>query len=259
MLPAAIYFFFTGLGVFSLLLAVSVLTYFLKKKRASFRWLIVSLLWLLLVSTAPVPYLLTYYLEKQFSPFDVSKLGNAGRNPVNILVLGQGHHTVEGFPAINELSSSALGGISEAIRIYNLPANVRIVTSGWGGSDPVPQADVLKEAAVSLGIPDSVITAIATPRNTKAEAMAYFAAFGNEEPFIMITSANHMRRAILWFEHYHLQPIAAPANFKTSSLAGIFQVRWSPSPSNISRFDSAMHEYLGILWYWISTRGKRDI
>jgi uncharacterized SAM-binding protein YcdF (DUF218 family) len=66
-----------------------------------------------------------------------------------------------------------------------------------------------------------------------------------DEPFILVTSATHMPRAMMLFESLGLNPIPAPTNFyKTESNS--FFIAPEVESFNISRI--AIHEYIGILW-----------
>ncbi len=68
-----------------------------------------------------------------------------------------------------------------------------------------------------------------------------------EHPFLLVTSANHMPRAIRFFHAVGLQPIAAPANQLaiTSPLNG--WERAIPSSIWLSHSERAVYETLGAL------------
>ena len=53
----------------------------------------------------------------------------------------------------------------------------------------MPQAEVLKRAALENGIPDSVIITISEPWNTKSEALEYHKRFGTQHNLILVTDA----------------------------------------------------------------------
>ena len=78
----------------------------------------VSLLWLLMVSTPFVPNLLVENLETRYEVVSTETIKNSN-NPVNILVLGAGYSTDSRFPATNKLSGDALARLVEGIRIHN--------------------------------------------------------------------------------------------------------------------------------------------
>ena len=67
-------------------------------------------------------------------------------------------------------------------------------------------------------------------------------------PFLLVTSAAHMRRAMGLCRKLGLNPIAAPADF---AAAGAWA--WSagdlvPRANGFLRADYALHEWIGIAW-----------
>ena len=235
------------LTIFLLLLLSGLLLMLLKKKKSSSILIVIALIWLALVSFAPLPHLLIGSLERTYPPLtDVSRLSSD--TAVHIIVLGSGHISDQALPANNQLSGNALGRLVEGIRLHRLLPGSKLITSGWQDDDPVPNALVLKQTACLLGVsPDDVFT-LEEPVNTEEEAICYRRNFGNAHKMIVVTDAAHMPRAIIWFRKAGLNPIAAPTNHLIKHSPNQTSFNFLPSSDYISEIECAMHEYIGILW-----------
>ena len=102
-----------------------------------------------------------------------------------------------------------------------------------------------EKLALALGVKKEKLHIEPTPRDTQEEAIAAKKYIGNK-PFILVTSASHMQRALAFFKHEELAPIPAPTNH-------LAQIKY---PHYFSFFDqNAIHkthlywyEYIGLLW-----------
>jgi len=61
----------------------------------------------------------------------------------------------------------------------------------------------------------------------------------------MVTSGVHLRRSLLYFAHFGMEPQPVAGDWVNP--------RWEPFPDswNVMLADAAMHEYLGILRYYV--------
>lgn len=88
------------------------------------------------------------------------------------------------------------------------------------------------------------------PRDTEQEA-AQVAKLVGEQPFILVTSANHLPRAMRFFKAKGLHPIPAPANqLAIDSPLNIWD-RATPSSMFLGHTERAWYETLGSLWQWL--------
>ncbi len=83
--------------------------------------------------------------------------------------------------------------------------------------------------ARALGVPRSDIIVLSRPKDTEEEALAVKRAIG-DAPFLLVTSASHLPRAMIFFRHAGLDPLPAPANQLAVSLAAQSVGRAIPSP-----------------------------
>ncbi|MCQ8205726.1 YdcF family protein, partial [Vibrio parahaemolyticus] len=65
--------------------------------------------------------------------------------------------------------------------------------------------------AQSLGVPESDTIPLTDPKDTQEEAYEVETIIG-KAPFLLVTSANHLPRAITMFTDRGMQPYPAPAN-----------------------------------------------
>ncbi len=209
---------------------------------------IVSLLWLLMVSTPFVPNLLIENLETRYEVVSTETIKNSNK-PVNILILGAGYSTDSRFPATNKLSENTLTRLVEGIRIHNNIQGSYLITSGSKGKEDVSQAEILSEAAVLLGVESSQIRMQEEPINTWSEATECKRLFGDTAQLVIVTSAIHMPRAMYLFQKAGLDPIAAPTGHLIKKGKKRNFWFWIPVSDNIKKMEAAIHEYVGMLWY----------
>jgi len=131
----------------------------------------------------------------------------------------------------------------EALRLYYLNKGSKIITSGYEGRGKVPEALLNANKLISLGIPKEDIIMQTKPRDTKEEALN-IKTIVKKERFFLVTSAYHMKRAMLLFEEEGLNVIAAPSNFLVKQHSSFFL----PRASNLEKTEVSIHEYLGLLW-----------
>jgi uncharacterized SAM-binding protein YcdF (DUF218 family) len=81
------------------------------------------------------------------------------------------------------------------------------------------------------------------------EAYEYKRLFGDSTHLILVTSASHMPRSVSIFKRAGLSPVPAPANHLVKKPEVKPLLWWFPSSKNIEKSESAIHEYVGMLWY----------
>lgn len=104
--------------------------------------------------------------------------------------------------------------------------------------------------AESLGVPRSAIITLDSPKDTEEEAAAVKQAIG-DVPFLLVTSASHLPRAMIFFEKQGLHPLPAPANQLAIDAPLNPWERIIPSPVWLMHSDRVGYETLGRLWQWL--------
>ena len=131
----------------------------------------------------------------------------------------------------------------EALRLYHKIKDAKIITSGYKASKKIPEAIRTAKILQEIAIPKQDIIIHSKPKDTREEVIKTKELLGNK-PFILVTSAYHMPRAMRLFQKEGLNPIAAPTDIKAN------QNKYTsiPEGSSMIKTQIALHEYLGILW-----------
>jgi len=111
------------------------------------------------------------------------------------------------------------------------------------------EGEILREIAISSGVPAERITLTPISANTAEEAAGVRRLLArNAGPVILVTSAFHMTRARALFEEQGLQVIEYPVDFRVSESEGGPQ-RYAPDARALLRSDLAIREWLGQAYY----------
>ena len=234
------------LPFFWFLALLALILLFRKKQRFGKTMVLLALLWLLMTSTGPLPHRLIRSLEKRYEVF-TGPLSLQEGERLHILVLGGGHTSDERLPANNQLSLSALGRLTEGIRLHRLHPGSLLILSGYPGLDQLSNAEVMYNTALLLGVSAEDMAIIPEPENTRQEALAYLGHYGSRHPLIMVTTATHIPRAMIWFRKAGLEPIPAPTNHAIKESPVSKPRWWIPSPEKIALTDRAIYEFAGIV------------
>jgi uncharacterized SAM-binding protein YcdF (DUF218 family) len=243
--------FLLPLPVFLILLTVGVcLLWFTRRQRAGKILCSAGLLALGLFSYDAVSDLLLAPLEDDFPPLlvaDHPAPGDAAARQARwIVVLGGGYSVAPSLPATSELNVVTLARLVEAVRLKNqIPAAKLVVSGGYGVG--ATMADVFTDAAVSLGVPRGDVVAERRTFDTADEAR-FIHEIVRDAPFILVTSASHLPRAVALFRKQGMSPLPAAADYGSLDDPGLSPYSFVPSPSALTKLERASHEYLGLLW-----------
>jgi len=209
-----------------------------------------SLSWLLLLllSLQPVADKLLRPIESVYPTYQTQ-----GHTPVKyVVVLGGGYTYNPAWAPSSNLISNSLPRVTEGIRIYRANPGAKMVFTGAQAmSNPMSSAAVAGKVAISLGVPESDIILLDKPKDTHQEALQVKAMMG-EQPFALVTSANHLPRAIIFFRQLGLNPIPAPANQLAIDSPLNPWEKALPQALFLSHSERAWYETLGRVWQWIT-------
>jgi uncharacterized SAM-binding protein YcdF (DUF218 family) len=130
-----------------------------------------------------------------------------------VVVLGGGHTSDPNLPVTSQLSGNSLVRVVEGVRLHNTLRGSKILLSGGSGFDPVPNAKMMQNAALALGVSEADLTLETLSKDTKDEARLV-REIVRDDQFILVTSASHMPRAMALFEKQGMHPIPAPTGHK---------------------------------------------
>ena len=71
-----------------------------------------------------------------------------------------------------------------------------------------------------------------------------------KKPFVLVTTASHMRRSVALFKKQGANPVPAPTGHRVKE-AGDAKIGWPsffPKSSNIEKAEALFHEQLGLIW-----------
>lgn len=209
--------------------------------------LCVSLGWLLLLllSLQPVADSLLKPIEDKYPTW-------RGEKRVQyVVVLGGGYTWNPDWAPSSNLINNSLPRLTEGIRLwYENPGSKLIFTGAAAKTNPVSTAEAGARVAESLGIPRSEILVLDKTKDTEEEAAAVKMAIG-DAPFLLVTSASHLPRAMLFFRRAGLTPLPAPANQLAIESPLNPWERAIPSPVWLMHSDRVGYETLGRIWQWL--------
>jgi len=229
------------------LLLFTLLFLFLNKWKVA-KWMGgITVAWLIITSTPFLPTLLLDSLESRFEPLVVESLADR-EVPYHILVHGGGHGFDDRLPPNSLLSDQAMKRLSEGIRLYHKLPNSVLVLSGFSSSGRTTQAEMLRDAALLMGVDEDRTIMQTEPGNTFEEAKVYAERFGNSNRLIVVTSAAHMPRVMMTFKMFEIDLVPSPTHY---SLKGSHRNVWFglPSSSHMGKMRIALNEYAAMLWY----------
>lgn len=245
---------------FNLLLVFSLLTIaagLLRFKRSMQILVISTVTWFVLISTPLLPTLLLDSLESRYKPVYPELMTDEEKNTAyHLVVLGGGHGYDDRLPANSLLSLQALARLNEGIRLHNQLPNSTLILSGYSASNRIPNAVMLRDTALLLGVDSERTYIIPEPANTFEEAKYYSERFGDMSPVILVTSASHMPRAAGVFQYFNIEILPSPTHYRIKESQKNRWFGW-PSLSNISNLSSAMSEYAAISRDWWLGRRKK--
>lgn len=227
------------IGLFLLLISFLYLIFNSYKKAKIF--LALTFLWFFLFSFQPFANALLSPLENTYK--DLLKTPKVEY----ILVLGSEHRSDDDLSITSQVKGIAINRLVEGIRHYKNLENAKLIVSGYGGFDKNSHAYMQERLAISLGVNPSDIIRLDSPKDTKEEAVETKKILA-DKPFILVTSAFHMKRSALLFQKEGLNIIPSPTShlaYEATSLSSYFEA------FNIRKCEMAIHEYLGLMYSWL--------
>ncbi|GGL59670.1 YdcF family protein [Sporolactobacillus putidus] len=235
-----VYGFILPPGLFvTLLVILSVWLHRRHRSAAVLTWCLSILLYL---SYIPITGdLLVHPLENAYQP-------SARLNGDVIVMLGGG--ATPDTPDINgkgQLSGDAANRLLTTFRLYKKTGLPIILSGGQVFPDSGVEANIAKRQLISLGVPQNKImtenksiTTAQNARNTKA--IMHTHQFGRP---ILVTSAFHMRRAVMNFHKIGIQVQPYPTDYLVSRKLSVYPMQFVPSEGSVT--STAVKEYIGIL------------
>lgn len=240
------FFFKKGLGyllapgtVIFLLLVLGLLLLCHSRGQHSGRpWLVLGTLSFYLFTTGPLPEVLLSRLERQHEPLlQVQHLPEIKY----LVVLSSDRRDNPDAPPTSLLDEVSALRVVEGIRLFRLlQGQPTLIMSG--GNDCGPR---MAAFAQSLGVPPDKLLVEARSLDTHGNAREV-KPLVQHHPFLLVTSASHLPRALKIFRLLGLQPVPAPADFRTPGRKTIDA--YFPAGHHLTATTLAVHEYLGLAY-----------
>ena len=244
--------FFPVPVICELLVVGLVLLYFTRKQKVGKVLVVVATALLLLLGNVQVSGVLLRTLEQRYHPFHLSSLPAVMVNSPNvyIVVLGSGYAYGPHINVDSRLSEDGIARLVKGVQLCRKLKSCRLILSGG----PPADAETMGKVALSLGIPQREIILEKYSRDTEQEAQFVKPIVG-ATPFIMVTSASHMPRAMGLFQKLGMQPIAAPTDYLAKYGAVLVPDGIYPNSYGLHEAERTVYEYLGMVWEKL--RGQR--
>jgi uncharacterized SAM-binding protein YcdF (DUF218 family) len=225
---------------------------FTRWARTGTRLLVASVILTVLIGVLPIGTALIVPLEERFPPWDPAR-----GTPTGVIVLG-GVIGPERSIARAQISlDDAAERVTVPVELAHKYPKLRLVFAGgnasfFGGPSEADFAVLFFEA---LGVSRDRIAVETQSRNT-AENAAFSKRLIAPKPgehWLLVTSALQMPRAMGAFCQAGFQVEAFPVDYQTDGYEDIWNLSGSLM-GGVHRLDVAVHEWLGLLAYWITGR-----
>ncbi|MBC8266276.1 MAG: YdcF family protein [Flavobacteriales bacterium] len=147
--------------------------------------------------------------------------------------------------------------ILHAIKLYKKGIVKKILISGGTGTMTgldIRESPNLKKYLIEIGINENDIIIEKESRNT-IENAKYSAFILNRDfkngNFLLVTSALHMRRALLCFEKQRIKVSSFSCDFSMSERKFYFDHLFLPEAEILARWENLIHEWIGYIVYRI--------
>lgn len=203
-------------------------------------------------SLYPVPHTVERWLASPYHPLTRADVPS-GRSVV--VLLGSGSYRREDWAGVRRsvLDPPGLERTLEAARAYHLVLADFVISSG-GLIEPDepndPSGEIMKDTLVQLGVPTDRVLVERKSTNTRDEAVMIAAMLPSLDVknVILVTSAMHMRRAEGMFKAAGVEVIPAVARQREFSGPSVSLL---PSETGLRTSALAVHELVGVTYYWL--------
>jgi uncharacterized SAM-binding protein YcdF (DUF218 family) len=249
----------TPCGIIALLFVLSFPLITLGKRIGKYL-LVLGIILYFAFSFSPLSMALLERLENRYPP--LLNMNEVGEVDTIVLLTGAAWEDPD-IPLTSRVGETSVSRLLETIRLFHLIPDARVVISG-GPLDrdkrDTPVSLIVGNLASALGIPGERILLETNSTNTYENGVEIKKILGGK-PFVLVTSASHIPRAVAVFQKLGLSPIPAPADFRVIrnkprsflSTGGLLKEMIStlPSSNNLAHSERALHEYAGFIWYWV--------
>lgn len=143
-------------------------------------------------------------------------------------------------------ATAAVDRILRAAELWKAGKAPRIIVTGAYGSGDWTEAHAMRHWLEAMGVPSEAVVLETEARNTRQHPVRVRALLEDPDaPFLLVTSALHMPRAIANFRAAGLRPLAAPGDFELLRYDNVRN--FLPDTLALDRSTRVLKEHLGLL------------
>jgi uncharacterized SAM-binding protein YcdF (DUF218 family) len=133
--------------------------------------------------------------------------------------------------------------------VLHKQTNLPIILSGGASIGALPEAEVMKGLLLTLGVDKSKIYTEVNSKDTEenAQEVKKLCERLRCKRVVLVSSAYHMRRAVLAFQKAGLEVVPYPTDFKRDMKYNFYSLL--PKMGVFADSYKALREYLGLVWY----------
>jgi len=133
--------------------------------------------------------------------------------------------------------------------VLHKQTNLPIILSGGASIGALPEAEIMKELLLTLGVDKSKIHTDVNSKDTEenAQEVKKLCERLRCRRVVLVSSAYHMRRAVLSFQKAGLEVVPYPTDFKRDMRYNLYSLL--PKMGVFADSYKALREYLGLVWY----------
>ena len=160
-----------------------------------------------------------------------------------IVVLGASEVSDPQIRMSNQAREESLIRLVEAIRLYKQLGGRKLILAGGPGRDTYPMAEYMAVAAQGLGVrhQDMILEAKSEGDQEQVQLISMIV---GKDPFILVTSASHMPKAMSLFKNAGVTPLAAPAGYWSTAHKNLGPADLCPTSDGLGKAERAINEYV---------------
>ena len=242
-------------NIFIFITYVTIILFFISFRKLSLIIFFINLSFISLISFLPIGSYIIYNIEKEYHSFT-----KIPERVDGILILGGATNPLL-FKEFDQVSlNDSAERLVESVKIINKFKNAKVIFSGGSGKINRPDlghSQVAKLFFKNIGIDTNRILFENKSRNT-FENIIFSKKIANlkkNENWILITSAFHMKRALLIADKIDWELIPYAVDFKN-----VKDFKFDPNLkllSNLNLFQKGSHEWLGLISYYLMGRTNK--
>jgi len=133
--------------------------------------------------------------------------------------------------------------------VLHKQTDLPIILSGGASIGALPEAEIMKGLLLTLGVDKGKIHTEVNSRDTEenAQEVKNLCERLGCRRVVLVSSAYHMKRAVLAFQKVGLEVVPYPTDFKRDMKYNLYSLL--PKMSVFADSYKALREYLGLVWY----------